>query len=256
MKPIAGCAVAAAPRALGGVERLYGAEGWQRLASAHVTVIGVGGVGSWAVEALARSGVGRLTLIDLDNIAESNINRQLPALLSLVGMPKIEALRRRIADINPVCRVDLVEDFVDESNVAALIPECSFVIDAIDAVRAKAALAAYCVSKGLPLVMSGGAGGQRHPECIRSADLVQVRQDRLLANVRYRLRKQYGFARDGEPLGVRCIYSTETVAKPAVGEGTAAHGLACAGYGSGMVVTAAFGLYCAHAAIETIVGTL
>lgn len=239
-------------RRFGGIERLYGPAALARFQAAHVCVAGVGGVGSWAVEALARSGVGRLTLIDLDNVAASNVNRQLHALTDQFGMAKVTALAKRIAQINPAATVYCVEDFVTAETVAdCLGGDFDFVIDAIDQVRAKAAMADYCLRQGLPLVVSGGAGGQRNPALIRTADLSRVTHDPLLANLRYTLRRHYGFARGGGKMGVSCIYSTETAVLPAACAPDAApQGLSCAGYGASMLVTAAFGLHCATAAVE------
>lgn len=242
-------------RRFGGIARLYGDSALERFQAAHVCVVGVGGVGSWAVEALARSGIGRLTLIDLDNVAESNVNRQLHALTDQFGMAKVDALAARIAQINPQAAVHCIEDFVTADNVAELLGGgCDFVIDAIDQVRVKAAMADYCVRRKLPLAVSGGAGGQRNPALIQAADLSRVTHDPLLANLRYTLRRRYGFARGGGTMGVRCIYSTENVTPPHSGAACAAdaapQGLSCAGYGASMLVTAAFGLHCATAAIE------
>ncbi|MCP2041104.1 tRNA A37 threonylcarbamoyladenosine dehydratase [Neisseria sp. HSC-16F19] len=246
---------AVSSRRFGGIARLYGDSALERFQAAHVCVVGVGGVGSWAVEALARSGIGTLTLIDLDNVAESNVNRQLHALTEQFGMAKVDALAARIAQINPHAAVHCIEDFVTADNVAELLGGgCDFVIDAIDQVRVKAAMADYCVRRKLPLVVSGGAGGQRNPALIQAADLSRVTHDPLLANLRYTLRRRYGFVRGGEKMGVRCIYSTENVTPPQSGEACAAdaapQGLSCAGYGASMLVTAAFGLHCATAAIE------
>lgn len=245
-------------RRFGGIERLYGKDAFQRLQDAHVTVVGVGGVGSWVVEALARSGVGHLTLIDLDNVAESNTNRQLPALTSLFGMPKVDALKARILEINPTCQVQTIEDFVDEDNIATLFANrVSFVVDAIDQVRVKAAMAAWFVHQRQPFVVSGAAGGQRHPEHIRTADLSQVTHDKLLSNLRYTLRKRHGFSRDtAKKLNIPCVYSLETVQAPQTDsacEVGSPQGLSCAGYGASMLVTTTVGLHCAHAAIEHIV---
>jgi tRNA A37 threonylcarbamoyladenosine dehydratase len=237
-------------RRFGGIARLYGADVLQRFRNAHVCVIGVGGVGSWAVEALARSGVGRLTLIDLDNIAVSNVNRQLPALDPHFGMAKVTALAERVRAINPACRVDEIEDFATEDTLDAMLGggfDCVF--DAIDNVRVKAALAAWCARRRQPLIVSGGAGGQMDPALIRVADLAQVTQDPLLASMRYRLRRHYGFSREaGRKLGVRCVYSTESLVYPQGGEqcdtaDRGPQGLSCAGFGASMVVTASFGLY-------------
>lgn len=243
-------------RRFGGIARLYGEDCLQRFASAHVCIVGVGGVGSWAVEALARSGIGYLTLIDLDNVAESNINRQLPALISLIGKPKVEALAERIADINPDCQVNCIEDFVEADNIEHIFSQpFDFVIDAIDQVRVKAAMAAFFTSRNQPFIVSGGAGGQKDAGLIQCADLSRVTHDRMLANMRYTLRKHYGFSRQpADKMHIPCIYSSETITPPQSGicltEQTAPQGLSCAGYGASMVVTASFGLRCAQACLE------
>lgn len=245
-------------RRFGGISRLYGETALARFAAAHVCVVGVGGVGSWAVEALARSGIGKLTLIDLDNVAESNVNRQLHALTDDFGKAKVSALRGRIAQINPACEVVEIEDFVTEDNLAELFSDgFDFVIDAIDQVRVKAAMAAYFVQHKQPFVLSGGAGGQKNPALIQTADLSKVTHDPLLANLRYTLRKRHGFSRDvKDKMRVPCVYSTENITPPQAGEACSAdaapQGLSCAGYGASMLVTASFGLYCAQAAIEHI----
>ena len=177
-------------RRFGGIARLYGEQGLQALRRAHVCVVGVGGVGSWAVEALARSGVGELTLIDLDNIAVSNVNRQLHALTPDFGKAKVTALHERIMQIQPECRVHEIEDFEDEQNLPELFAErFDFVIDAIDQLSVKAAMANHFVRSKQPFVVSGGAGGQRLPQLIECADLSQTTHDPLLANLRYRLRR-------------------------------------------------------------------
>lgn len=243
-------------RRFGGIARLYGEDCLQRFASAHVCVVGVGGVGSWAIEALARSGIGTLTLIDLDNVAESNINRQLPALISLIGKPKVEALAERIADINPECQVNCIEDFVDTENLSQIFSQrFDFVIDAIDQVRVKAAMAAFFIAQQQPFIVSGGAGGQKNAALIQCADLSQVTNDRMLANMRYTLRRQHGFSRQPtNKMHIPCIYSRENITPPQTGichtEQAAPQGLSCAGYGAAMVVTASFGLRCAQACLE------
>ena len=245
-------------RRFGGIARLYGAPALQRFSQAHVCVVGVGGVGSWAVEALARSGIGHLTLIDLDNVAESNTNRQLHALTDDFGKAKVTALRERITQINPHCQVTEIEDFVTEDNLDTLFSDgFDFVIDAIDQIRVKAAIAAYCVQHKQPFVLSGSAGGQKNAALIQSADLSRVTHDPLLSNLRYTLRKRYGFSRDTKAkMRVPCVYSTENITPPQTGEActadTAPQGLSCAGYGASMLVTATFGLYCAQAAIDHI----
>jgi tRNA A37 threonylcarbamoyladenosine dehydratase len=242
-------------RRFGGVDRLYGAGALLRAAQAHVCVIGIGGVGSWAVEALARSGVGQLTLIDLDHVAESNMNRQIHALESTLGAAKVIAMRERIAAINPACTVRCIEDFITEDNLVTLLPECDVVIDAIDNVRAKAALIAHCRRNQRRIVTTGGAGGRTDPTRVEIDDLSRTVQDALASKVRARLRKEYGFSRDPKKkFGVECVFSQEQIRRPtsAVPGDTAAQnfceapvdgaaGLACAGYGSSVAVTAAFG---------------
>ena len=211
-------------------------------------MVGVGGVGSWAVEALARSGVGKLTLIDLDNIAESNVNRQIHALTVDFGKAKVTALRERIAQITPACQVVEIEDFVDENNLAEIFRlPFDFVIDAIDQVRVKTAMAAHFVRHKQPFIISGGAGGQRNPALIETADLSQTTHDPLLSNMRYTLRKKHSFPREGR-MRVPSQGSLKTANKM-----DAPQGLSCAGYGASMLVTASFGLHCATAAIEHIV---
>ncbi|WP_037586654.1 tRNA threonylcarbamoyladenosine dehydratase [Stenoxybacter acetivorans] len=243
------------PRRFGGIARLYGESAFLRFRQAHVCVVGVGGVGSWAVEALARSGIGELTLIDLDNIAESNVNRQLHALTSLFGKPKAEALKERVAEINPHCRVNCVEDFVDTSNINTFFRQpVDFVIDAIDQVQVKAAMAAYFIANKQAFITSGSAGGQKDITQIRSADLSRVTHDPLLANMRYALRKHHNFSRDTtQKMHVPCVYSTENITPPnttACNTHEAPQGLSCAGYGAVMIITAAFGLHCAQHCLD------
>ena len=243
-------------RRFGGIARLYGEHGLHALQHAHVCVVGVGG-----------SGVGKLTLIDLDNIAESNVNRQIHALTADFGKAKVTALRERIAQINPACQVVEIEDFVDEGNLAELFRlPFDFVIDAIDQVRIKTAMAAHFVRHKQPFIVSGGAGGQRNPALIATADLSQTTHDPLLSNLRYTLRKKHGFPREGK-MRVPCVYSREQITPPQIAQAcdaprgslkaedrmNAPQGLSCAGYGASMLVTASFGLHCATAAIEHIV---
>jgi tRNA A37 threonylcarbamoyladenosine dehydratase len=240
-------------RRFGGIARLYGERALERFRAAHVCVIGVGGVGSWIVEALARSAVGHLTLIDLDNVAESNINRQLQALTSTIGMPKIEALKQRIAQINPFCRVTLVEDFIDPENLESMIAGKGFdyVVDAIDGVKSKAALIAYCSANKLPLVVIGGAGGQTDPTKIEIRDLARTEQEPLLKKVRKILRAKYGFAKgEKNKYHIDAVFSMEPLRYPDAGDACAIDansitGLNCAGFGSSMVVTATFGMVAA-----------
>ncbi len=247
-------------RRFGGIERLYGAGALTRARAAHVTVIGIGGVGSWAAEALARSGVGRLTLIDLDHVAESNINRQVHALGSTLGAAKVLAMRSRILAINPACDVACIEEFIDECNIAELVPPCDAVIDAIDHVRAKAALIAHCRRAGLRIVTTGGAGGRTDPTRIEIADLSRTTQDALASKVRAKLRKDYGYSRDPKKkFGVDCVFSPEQIrradascAAPGAPQFDAGAGLNCAGYGSSVAVTAGFGFAAAARVLAAI----
>ena len=247
-------------RRFGGIARLYGDAGRARLAAAHVCVVGIGGVGSWAVEALARTGVGRLTLIDLDHVAESNINRQIHAADATLGQAKVEAMRERIAGYNPACRVAVVDDFVTVDNAAQLLAGgFDYVVDAIDAVRVKVAMIAVARERGLPLVTCGAAGGQIDPTQIRVDDLARTLQDPLLAKVRGQLRKAHGFTRDPKKkFGVEAVFSTEPLRYPAPDiacEVTSAPaqgpaGLNCAGFGSVVTVTACVGMFAAARVIN------
>ncbi len=247
-------------RRFGGVRRLYGPTAFERFQQAHVCIIGIGGVGSWVAEALARSAVGALTLIDPDHIAESNINRQLHALTGEEGKAKTQAMRERILAINPRCRVHGVEEFLGEENLDALIGSgFDYVVDAIDSARAKAALIAHCRRSKIRLVCVGGAGGQRDPAQVKIDDLARTSQDPLLAKVRTRLRRDYGFPRDPKKkFGVDCVYSLEPLAYPAAEGGACfekpadAHiqGLNCAGFGSSACVTSTFGMLAAATALN------
>lgn len=235
-------------RRFGGLDRLYGLGTVTRLASAHICVIGIGGVGSWAVEALARSGVGHLTLIDLDHIAESNINRQVHALDSTLGQAKVWAMAERIATINPACTVNAIEEFVSPENAAALIPADAWVIDAIDQVRAKAALIALCHARGQFLVTTGGAGGRSDPTQVRMADLAHTTHDPLAASLRQQLRRDFGFPAKGN-FGIPCVFSSETMRRPVA---CTMHDLNCGGYGSLVSVTAAFGFAASAAVLNSL----
>ncbi len=214
-------------------------------------VVGLGGVGSWAAEALARSGVGRLTLIDLDHVAESNLNRQLHATVSTIGLAKVEAMRERIRSIVPDCEVQIVDAFVTPESVTELLPAGSnIVIDAIDAPRAKAAMIRWAADSACAIVVCGAAGGRRDPLALRRVDLADARGDRLLAAVRSRLRRDYGFPAPGQRFSVTAILAEQhnvQVNPVDVGQGAP---LACAGYGSIVTVTAAMGFAAAAAAID------
>ncbi|QAU33665.1 tRNA cyclic N6-threonylcarbamoyladenosine(37) synthase TcdA [Janthinobacterium sp. 17J80-10] len=256
-------------RRFGGIARLYGAAALERFRTSHVCVIGVGGVGSWIVEALARSAIGRITMIDLDNLAESNVNRQIHALTDTLGKAKVTALAERIAQINPYCRVTEIEDFITPDNLDEMIGagNYDYIIDAIDNVRAKTALIAYCREHGLKLITIGGAGGQIDPTKIEVRDLCRTEQEPLLSKVRKRLRQQYGFPRGTKnKFGIDAVFSTEPLRFPesaqaceisGQGESDDADdagitGLNCAGFGSAMVVTASFGLVAAAQVLKNL----
>ena len=244
-----------AERRFGGIGRLYGQPALARFRAAHVCVIGVGGVGSWVVEALARSAIGQLTLIDLDNVAESNINRQIQALSGTIGQAKIVALAERIAQINPYCRVNLIEDFIDPDNLEQMIggKGYDFVVDAIDSVKSKAALIAWCRDHALPVIVIGSAGGKTDAARIEVRDLTKTEQEPLLKMVRKRLRTQYNFPRSIKTkFNIDAVFSMEPVAMPVQDASCAIDsdaegitGLNCAGFGSSMVVTATFGMIAA-----------
>lgn len=259
-------------RRFGGLARLYGVAGAQKIRAAHVVVVGLGGVGSWAAEALARSGVARLTLIDLDHIAESNINRQIHALDNTLGQAKVQAMRERIAHIHPGCQVEGIEEFVDAANwplIAGLQgSERVSVIDACDQVRAKTAMAAWAINNKINLISVGAAGGKRHAHKVDIDDLALVTHDPLLAQLRYRLRKEQGAARKGK-IGVACVFSREAVMQPAAsvaagsddnedpacavsGDDPGDGSLNCHGYGSVVSVTSTFGLCAAGWVLDKI----
>jgi tRNA A37 threonylcarbamoyladenosine dehydratase len=238
-------------RRFGGVSRLYGQAALEKFQASHISVVGIGGVGSWAVEGLARNAVGKLTLIDLDNIAESNINRQLHALDGQLGMAKVSAMQARVKAINPACQVQAIEEFISADNVASLIPsDVDGVIDAVDDVKAKIALILHCRQHQIPIITTGGAGGRVDASRIQSTDLALVHGDRLLAKVRNQLRRDFGFpkvAQSGKAkptkFGITAVYSDEPVQTPnqTCDADTAISGLNCAGYGSSVCVTAPFG---------------
>ncbi len=271
-------------RRFGGLARLYGVAGARRIRDAHVVVVGIGGVGSWAAEAAARSGVARLTLVDLDHIAESNINRQVHALDSTLGQSKVQAMRERIAQIHPQCEVVGIEEFVETANWPAVMGwDASWdakgiaVIDACDQVKAKTAMAAWAIRHKVNFVSIGAAGGKRLAHRVDVEDLADVTHDPLLAQLRYRLRKEHGGARKGR-IGVTCVFSREPVLQPAKvalsSSGTGADDagvgmtdeascevspssdgtLNCHGYGSVVSVTATFGLCATGWALSKIAG--
>ena len=257
-------------RRFAGVARLYGENGLQTFEKAHVLVAGLGGVGSWAVEALARSGIGELTLMDFDHIALSNVNRQLHAIEDNFGKSKSEAMAERVRQINPLIKLNIIDEFLTPDNLDAHLHKNAenpyfAVLDATDDVKMKIVLAAYCEGRDelgrarlseqkeqertkqsnkksltIPLIICGGAGGKLDPSRIKAADLAKTTQDPVLSKIRYSLRKEYGFSNDlKKKLGVTAIYSDEPR------QGVASGGLSCAGYGSAVTVTATFGFVAA-----------
>lgn len=250
-------------RRFGGVSRLYGEQGLARLQAAHAVVIGLGGVGSWVAEALARNAIGRLTLIDLDNVAESNFNRQIQAIESNEGKPKVSAMAERVMAINPACLVREVDDFVTPENVEQVLAAgADVVLDCTDDAKAKEALAAYCKQQKVVLIMSGSAGGRLDPTRMQVADLANVNGDKLLAKVRNQLRRHHGFpkaatkSKKASKFGIRCVFSNEPPMSPADvcdTTETAVTGLNCAGYGSSISVTGSFGFAIAQLALNNII---
>lgn len=245
----------------GGIRRLYGQRAFESFRHAHVVVVGVGGVGSWAVEALARSGIGKLTLIDLDDVCVSNINRQLHALDGTIGKPKVEVLAERCRLISPDIEIVADTAFVTPTNLAERIPDdADHVIDAIDSVIAKAALIAWCKRRKIPITVTGAAGGQTDPTRIQVADLTRTVHDPLLAKVRSHLRRDYNFSRNPKRrFSVECVYSDEQLVypgadgevclqKPASGDATR---LDCAsGFGAATFLTGTFGFVAASKVLE------
>lgn len=238
------CQPMAADRRFGGLDRLYGAAGASEIRRSHVVVVGLGGVGSWAAEALARSGIQCITLIDMDHVAESNINRQIQALSTTLGVSKIDAMAQRIALINPNCQVRGIDDFVTPDNWEALVPQdADAVIDACDQVLAKTAMACWALQTRKLFITVGAAGGKRMAHQISVGDLSACTHDPLLAKIRYSLRKYHGAPRDGKKMHISCVFSAEAVqASQAPVRGPTDNSLNCHGYGSSVAVTASFGM--------------
>ena len=247
-------------RRFGGMARLYGQDALERFSRARICVIGIGGVGSWVVEALARSAIGELVLVDMDHVAESNINRQLPAMSSSLGASKIQVMAQRVADINPSARCELVDQFVTTENVSALItPGLDYVIDCIDSFRVKVALVRHCRNTRIPLVTVGGAGGQVDPSRVRVSDLSRTEQDPLLAKLRRELRQRHGFPRNPRrSFGVPAVWSDEPLVRhdevPVRCEGAGGGALNCGGFGSCTPVTAVFGMVAAAHVLKKLAG--
>lgn len=233
------------------LSRLYEDAGLKRLEESHVVVIGIGGVGSWAVEALARSGVGKLTLIDLDNIAESNINRQIHALTSTIGESKVEAMKSRILEINDRCEVVVVEDFLTADNLADYLThsrENYWILDAMDEVKVKAALIAFAKRNRYKIITTGAAGGKTRAEDLMIDDLNKTFHDPLCARLKALLRKDYNFPSHDKKAGVPIVFSKEN----SQAKKNASGGLNCQGYGSIITVTATMGMMAASFIINKI----
>ncbi|QIM68748.1 tRNA cyclic N6-threonylcarbamoyladenosine(37) synthase TcdA [Basfia succiniciproducens] len=238
----------------GGIGRLYTPQGLERLRQAHVCVIGIGGVGSWCVEALARSGVGKLTLIDMDDICVTNINRQIHALTGNIGKLKTEVMKERVELINPECKVEIIDDFISPENLAEYLhSDYDYVIDAIDSVKTKAALIAYCKRNKIKVIMVGGAGGQTDPTRIQIADLSKTVQDPLASKVRSILRKNYHFSQNPKrKFGVDCVFSTQPLIFPQMSEGCEiSASMNCEnGFGAATMITATFGFFAVSRVVD------
>lgn len=262
-------------RRFGALSRLYGPEAPSRIRNAHVAVAGLGGVGSWTVEALARCGVGALTLIDLDHIAESNVNRQIHALSSTLGQSKVDAMAERVLAINPKCRLTRVDDFVSPENVGEVLPgPYTVIIDCTDQAAAKIAMILHARALGVPMLLCGGAGGKTDPLALRAGDLSAAVNDALLSKLRNKLRREHGFPRASDKngkalkrvpkMGIHALWFDQPAILPdawtrpgegeddmgASGLSLAPQGLSCAGYGSVVTVTAAMGMAAANEALR------
>ena len=245
----------------GGIERLYGKSACQRIRDAHICIIGIGGVGSWAAESLARTGIGKLTLVDMDEVCVTNVNRQVPAVDGEVGQLKVEAMTRRIALISPECEVLAKPVFYTQSTADTIFEErYDVVVDAIDRLNAKCLLLNMANQKGLHVISTGAAGGRLDPFKIETADLSRVHHDRLLQKVRKQLRAEYGFPR-GKKLGIPCVFSPEPARGPwdleeacdADSKADRLGHLGCSdGYGSATHVTGSFGFAAAALAVQTL----
>ena len=253
----------------GGIARLYGQSGANIIQQAHFCVIGIGGVGSWVAEALARSGIGEITLIDLDDICITNINRQIHALSTTVGESKVEVMAERIRQINPECKINCIEDFVTQDNLFELMSKgYDYVIDAIDSVKIKTALIAYCKRNKLPIITIGGAGGQTDPSKIQLCDLSKTFQDPLLAKVKNQLRREFNFPKadaknqSKRKFSIDAVFSTEQLMYPNA-DGEVCHAkqtqngtmrLDCSGgFGAATHVTASFAFLAVSKAIKKLI---
>jgi tRNA A37 threonylcarbamoyladenosine dehydratase len=245
----------------GGISRLFGKDGAERLRKAHVCVVGIGGVGSWTVEALARSGIGQITLVDLDDVCISNTNRQLHALTGTFGKPKVEVMAERVRAINPDCQVHARQEFFLKSNTEEILAtNFDYVLDAIDAVTLKCVLIAMCCKKKIPVITTGAAGGRRDPTMVEVVDLTQCSHDRLLSQVRKFLRTRHSFPRGDKKFGVECVFSREPLVFAqkdgsvcrAQGDTTDLRIDCNTGFGTASFVTGAFGFAAASRIVQRI----
>lgn len=228
-------------RRFAGVAKIYGDDSFHHYENSHVMVIGIGGVGSWAVEALARTGIGELTLVDMDVVAASNINRQLPAMTATLGCEKIEIMAERCRSINPRIKINLIDDYLTPENVKEILSgNPDIILDCIDDVKAKFALMLHCRFNKIPLIVSGGAGGKLDPLKIRVADLSRTEQDPMLAKLRAQLRAKGICKKPKEKFGITCVYSIDNPFSST--DVCASAGLRCGGYGSAVVVTSSFAM--------------
>lgn len=228
-------------RRFAGVAKIYGEDSFSHYEKSHVMVIGIGGVGSWAVEALARSGVGELSLVDMDVVAASNINRQLPAMSTTLGHEKIAVMAERCHAINPRIKINLIDDYLTPENIKEILAgNPDLILDCIDDVKAKFALMLHCRFNKIPLIVSGGAGGKLDPLKIRVADLSKTEQDPMLAKLRAQLRGKGICKKPKEKFGITCVYSIDNPFSSA--DVCASAGLRCGGYGSAVVVTSSFAM--------------
>lgn len=266
-------------RRFSSLSRLYGPDAPKRFQDAHIAVAGLGGVGSWTVEALARCGIGALTLIDLDHIAESNVNRQIHALTDTVGQSKVDAMAERVLGINPACRLTRVDDFVSPENVGEVLPgPYTIIIDCTDQAAAKIAMILHARALGVPMLLCGGAGGKTDPLALRAGDLSAAVNDALLSKLRNKLRREHGFPRASDKngkalkrvpkMGVHALWFDQPAILPdewtraaeaeddmgVSAQAVAPQGLSCAGYGSVVTVTAAMGMAAANEALRLALG--
>lgn len=250
-------------RRFSGIIKLYGYENYQKLQQSHVIVVGIGGVGSWSAEALARSGIGSITLVDLDNISESNINRQTHSLISTIGKSKVEVMSDRIAEINPECNINIIEDFLSSENINSVIDtDCNSIIDCIDDIDIKVELSLFSIKNKLPLIVCGSAGGKTDVLKLLSGDISVATHDPILSKMRNILRSKYGFPthiisenkkRFIPSMGITAIWLNQQIISPLLKcEKEFSHNLSCSGYGSVVTVTATMGFVGADIALKNI----